>query len=91
MSASRKTAKESEYDEENNEDKGTTQTPIHDQGEEGREMNAGNRRVNHIQRSKELVQISIAHRYFKGDTLELGAVLGLLSKKLDIGTYFDKS
>ena len=36
------------------------------------------------------MQLHIAHRYFKGDTPEVGAVLGLLAKKIDIGTTFDK-
>ena len=29
-------------------------------------------------------------KYFKGDTPEVGALLGLLYKKLDIGTAFEK-
>ena len=37
----------------------------------------------------ELFQIHIAHKYFKGITPEVGAVLSLLSEKLDIGTVFD--
>ena len=36
------------------------------------------------------MQLHTAHRYFKGGTLEVGAVLGLLSEKKDIGTTFDK-
>ena len=52
-------------------------------------MNTGNRRGNHIRRRTELVQLNTPHRYFKGETSELGAVLGLLSKELDIGTAFD--
>ena len=36
------------------------------------------------------MQIHTAHRDFKDGTPEAGAVLGLLSGKLDIGTYFDK-
>ena len=35
------------------------------------------------------MQLHIAHRYFKGDTPEVGTVLGLLSEKLDIGMAFD--
>ena len=35
------------------------------------------------------MQLNTPHRYFKGETSELGAVLGLLSKELDIGTAFD--
>ena len=38
----------------------------------------------------ELVQLHTANRYFKGDTPELGVVLGLLSQKLDIGKAFHK-
>ena len=36
------------------------------------------------------MQLHTVNRYFMGDTPEIGAVLCLLSKKLDIGTYFDK-
>ena len=36
------------------------------------------------------MQLHIEHRYFKGDTPEVGAVLGLLSEKLYIGTDFGK-
>ena len=36
------------------------------------------------------MQLQTAHRDFKGDTPEVGAALGLLSEKLDIGTDFDK-
>ena len=46
--------------------------------------------VIHRHSKMELVQIHTAPRDFKGGTLELGAVLGLLSEKLDIGTDFDK-
>ena len=36
------------------------------------------------------MQIHTAHRYFKGDTPELRAVIGLLSKVLYIRTAVDK-
>ena len=36
------------------------------------------------------MQLHTAHRDFKDGTPEAGAVLGLLSGKLDIGTDFDK-
>ena len=36
------------------------------------------------------MQLHTAHRYFKGGTLGVGAVLGLLSEKKDIETTFDK-
>ena len=36
------------------------------------------------------MQIHTADIYFKGDTPEAGAVLGLMSEKLYIGTDFDK-
>ena len=82
MGGSRETANLSKDD--------TLTTPTTDQGEEGRVTNTGNRRVNQILRSTELVQLHITHRYFKDGTPEAGAVLGLLSGKLDIGTDFDK-
>ena len=50
----------------------------------------GNRGVIHRHRRTELVQLHTAHRKFKGDTTELGAALGVLYEKLDIGTAFDK-
>ena len=50
----------------------------------------GNRRVIHRHRRTELVQLHTAHRKFKGGTTELGAALGVLYEKLDIGTAFDK-
>ena len=50
MSASIETDNESEDDEETNVGAGTTQTPTHNQGEEGKEKNAVNRRGNHIHR-----------------------------------------
>ena len=46
--------------------------------------------VNQICRWKELIQLHKEHKYFKGDTPEVGALLGLLYKKLDIGTAFEK-
>ena len=82
MSGSRETANASK-DEEGN-------TPTLDQGEEFKETNTGNRRGNQINRRTELVQLHIANRDFKDNTPEVRAVLGLLSKKLDIGTDFDK-
>ena len=36
------------------------------------------------------MQLHTVHRYFKSDTTEVGAVLGLLYKEIDIGTYFDR-
>ena len=36
------------------------------------------------------MQLHALHRYFKVDTPEVGTVLGLMSKKLDTGTAFDK-
>ena len=38
----------------------------------------------------ELVQLHTLHIYVKGDTPEVGDVLGLLSKKIDTRTNFDK-
>ena len=69
-------------------DNGITNKP--DQGEEFKEKNTGNRRGNQSRRIMELVQLHTANRYFKGDTPELGVVLGLLSQKLDIGKAFHK-
>ena len=65
-------------------------TPTADQGEEGKETNARNRRGKQSYRRTELVQLHTAHRYFKGDTLEVPILLGLMSNKLDLGTSFDK-
>ena len=36
------------------------------------------------------MKLHTVHRYFKGCTPEVGAVLGLLSENLDIGTAFGK-
>ena len=52
-------------------------------------MNAVNTQGNQTRRRKELVHIHAVNIYFKGDTLEGGVVLGLLSKILDIGTSFE--
>ena len=68
-------------------DKGTTPTP--DQGEEYKEINTGNRTGNKSFSRTELVHIHTSNIYFKGDTPEVGSVLGLMSKKLYIGTSFD--
>ena len=38
----------------------------------------------------QLVQLHTFHRYFKGDTPEVGAIFGLMSGKLHIGTTSDK-
>ena len=38
----------------------------------------------------ELVQLQTLNRYVKGDTLQVGTIIGLFSEKLDIGTAFDK-
>ena len=65
-----------------------TTTP--DQGEEGKGKNSVNIILNQIHGSTELMQLHTAHRYFKGDTPAVGAVLGLLSKNIYIGTAFDK-
>ena len=35
------------------------------------------------------MHLHTTNRYFMGDTSEVGAVLGLLSKKIDIGTDFE--
>ena len=43
-----------------------------------------------INRRKKLVHIYTPQIYFKSDSPEVGAVLGLLSEKLDIETFFDK-
>ena len=37
----------------------------------------------------EIVQLHTTHRYFKGDTPEVGNVLGLMSKTLYIGATFE--
>ena len=36
------------------------------------------------------MQLHTAHKYFKGDTREVGTVLGLLTEKIDIEMDFDK-
>ena len=82
MGGSGETDDASKYDE------GTT--PKTYQGEEGKKTNEGHRRGNQRHRRKELIQIHKVHRYFKANTKEVGSVLGLLSKELDIGTDFDK-
>ena len=80
MSASRETDKANKNDEEMNAGAGTMQAPTPNPGEEGKETNTRNRRGIQIHRIKELLQIHTAHEYFKGDTPEVGAVLGLMSK-----------
>ena len=60
---------------------GTMQTPTPNQGEGVKETNPGNRRRSHRNRRTELVQIYTTHRYFRGDTPEIGAIHGLISKK----------
>ena len=90
MGASGETDNSSKNNKEKNKVAGTVQIPTPDQGEEIRETNAGNRRVNRSHRRTKMLQLHTAHRYFKGDTLEEGSVLGLLSEKLDTGTDFDK-
>ena len=67
---------------------GMTNTP--DQGEEFKGTESVNGILNQINGRTELMRLHTAHRYFKGDIPEVGAVLGLLSKKIDIGTDFDK-
>ena len=82
MTGSGETSDTSKYDDGNN--------PTPDKGEAGKEMNTGNIRGKHTHKRKELVQLHAAHIYFKSNTPKLGAVLGLMSKKLDIGTAFEK-
>ena len=65
------------------------QNPTPTQGEKC-EKNIANRTGIQRHRKTELVQLNPDHIYFKGDTPEVGAVLGLMSEKLDIGTDFDK-
>ena len=77
-----------ETDDARKDKEGTTPTPDH--GEKVKETNTGNRRVNEICRRVEQVKLHTEKGYFKGDKPEVGAVLGLLSKKLDIETNFDK-
>ena len=52
-------------------------------------MNAIERKVNQSRRRTYIVQLHTSDRYFKSDTSEVGAVLGLLSKNLDAETSFD--
>ena len=59
----------------------TMQTHTPDQGNEIRETSAGKRRINQRQWRMEMVQSHTAHRDFRGDTPEVGAVLDLLSEK----------
>ena len=81
ISGSGETDDSSKYDE--------VTTPKPDQGGEVKEIDTGNRRVNHSRGRIELVQLHTANRYFRGNTPEVGAVLGLLSKTFDIGAAFD--
>ena len=50
--------------------------------------NTGNRRGNQRLKRTELVNLHTEHRDFKGGTPEVGAAIGLMSKKIDIGTDF---
>ena len=76
-----KTADASKYGKEMN--------PTPDKGEEDKETNTVNRKGKQSLRRTELVHIHAAQRDFMGDTPEVGAVLGLLSEKLDTGTALD--
>ena len=69
---------------------GTMQTPTPNQGEQGKEINTGNRRRRHRHKRTELFQLHTSHEGFKGNTTEVGNVICLISEKLDIGTAFDK-
>ena len=89
MSASGEISKESKYVKEINAGAGTTQTTTPDKGGEGRETNTGNRTGRHIRKREEIVQLHTIQRNFKNDTPEVGSLLGLMSKKIDIGMTFD--
>ena len=55
---------------------GMTNTP--DQGEEFKGTESVNGILNQINGRTELMQLHTAHRYFKGDIPEVGAVLGVM-------------